>query len=149
MLDLRNVLLTAHILVAMLTIGWLAMHGMVLPRIIRGGPENAGFVRASVSVSEKVGPLSGLVFLLGIWLVLRDGDDAYSFSDGWISASMLLFVVTAVLGGVFTAKAEKSAAAKLAAGQPAPEEARRIALLSGISMLLLVIVVWLMVAKPG
>lgn len=149
MLDLRNVLLTAHILAAMLTIGWLAVHGMFLPRIIRGGPENAGFVRGAAEVAAKVGPLSGLVLVLGIWLVLRDGDDAYSFSDGWVSASMLIFVVTGVLGGVFTAKAEKSAAEKLGAGQPAPDEARKIALLSGISLVLLVAVVWLMVAKPG
>lgn len=146
---MREILLTAHILVAIVTIGWLAMQSMVTPGLIRGGPKNAGAVRASANVAKRLGPLSGLVFLLGLGLVLRDGDDAIDFSDPWLSASMLIFVVTAVLGGAVGGKAEERAAAKLEAGQPAPDEARTLSIVGGINMLLLVVIVWLMVDKPG
>ncbi|HWL38206.1 MAG TPA: DUF2269 family protein [Frankiaceae bacterium] len=149
MLNLRNVLLTAHILAAIVTVGWLALQSMVVPGLIRRGPENAGYVRGSASVARKAGPLSGLVFVLGLWLVLRDGDDALDFSEPWISASMLIFIVTAVLGGAVGGKAEQRAADKLAAGQTALDEARTLSIVGAVDMLLLVVIVWLMVAKPS
>ena len=146
-MTLRNVLLTLHILVAILTIGWLAMQSMLLPRAIRAG--NAGAVRFAHEAGAKLGPLSATVFLLGIWLVLRGGEDGADFNDQWISMSMLLFLVAIVNGSVPIARAEKSAAEKLAAGQPAADEAKRIAMLGGINNLILLVIVWLMVAKPG
>jgi uncharacterized membrane protein len=145
----RNVLLSAHILAAILFIGWLAMQGIVLPAMIRRGPENAAFVRSACTVSAKAGPATSLVLLLGVWLVLRDRHDAYSFGDGWIGASIAIFVATGVIGGVVIGRAEQRAAEKLTAGQPAPEEARTIAIGTAVNLVLLVAVVWLMVAKPG
>ncbi len=146
-MNLRNVLLTLHILVAILTIGWLAMQAMLLPRVIRSG--NAGAVRFAMSASEKVGPLSALVFVLGLWLVLRQKNDYAEFSHQWVSLSMLLFIVAIVNGSVFVARAEKRAVERLEAGQQAPEEAKRIAMLGGINNLILLVIVYLMVAKPG
>jgi hypothetical protein len=146
-MTLRNVLLTAHILVAMLTIGWLMTQAMLVPRAIRNA--NAGAVRFSVGAAEKLGPIAGSVFLLGIWLVLRSGDDGIEFKDGWVGAAMLLFIVAIVNGAVFIGGAEKRAAEKLEAGQPAPEEAKRVSMLAGINMVLLITILYLMVAKPG
>ena len=147
-MTLRNVLLTAHILTAILTIGWLAMQSMITPGMIRRGPASAAYVRASAEAAKKIGPASVLVFLLGIWLVLRDGDDLADFDKAWVSVSMLLFIVAAVIGAVLIGRAEESAAAKLEAGQPALDEARRISMLGGISTLILVTITYLMVAKP-
>lgn len=144
---MRDVLLTAHILVAIVTIGWLAMQAMLLPRAIRAG--NAPVVRFANAAAEKIGPLSGLVFLLGLALVLRQKDDYAEFSHTWISVSMLLFIVAIVLGAVFINRAEKAAIAKLDAGQSAAAEAGRVAMLGGINVTLLVVIVYLMVAKPG
>jgi uncharacterized membrane protein len=146
-LNLRNVLLTLHVFAAILTIGWLAMHSMVVPRAIRGGPANAGYVRFAGNAAKKIGPASGIVFLLGIWLVARS--DAYSFKDAWISVSMLLYIVTAVVGAVFIGRAEQRAADALENGGAADGEAKTIGMLGGISSLLLVVIVFLMVAKPG
>ena len=143
---MRNILLTLHILLAILVIGWLAMQSMVVPGMIRRG--NAGYVRGAATVAKKVGPMSGLVFLVGIALVLRNRT-AFSFGDTWISLSMLFFIVTAVLGAVFIGRAEERAADKLEAGETAVDEARTISILGGISSLLLVTIVYLMVAKPG
>lgn len=147
-MTLRNVLLTAHILAAILTIGWLAMHSMVVPGMIRRGPESAGFVRAGAELGKKVGPASGVVLLLGLWLVFR-ADDGIEIGDPWVGAAILIYVVTAVIGAVPMAKAEERAAGKLAAGQRADEEAKLLSMLGGISSLLLVVIVYLMVAKPG
>lgn len=146
---LRNVLLTAHILVAMMTIGWLALQGLVVPGLIRKGPANAAYVRTSSDIAAKVGPSSALVFALGIWLVLRDGDDPYDFSEPWISASMAIFVVTAVIGAVLIGRTEERAATRLEAGEDAAEEAGKLALWSAVDLVLFVVVLWLMVAKPG
>lgn len=146
-MDLRDVLLTLHILVAILTIGWLEMQSMLLPRAIRAG--NAGAVRFAAGAGEKLGPIAILVFLLGLALVIRGGEDGSDFNDQWVSMSMLLFIVALVNGAVFIGRAEKRAAEKLEAGQQAPEEASRIAMLGGINNLILLVIVFLMVAKPG
>jgi uncharacterized membrane protein len=146
-MNARNVLLTLHVLVAILTIGWLAMQAMLLPRAIRDG--NAPVVRFANAAAEKIGPLAGLVFLLGLALVLRQKDDHAEFSHMWVSASMLMFVVAIVNGSVFINRTEKAAIAKLDEGQSAAAEAGRVAMLGGINVLLLVGIVYLMVAKPG
>lgn len=144
---MRNVLLTLHIFVAIVTIGWLVMQAMLMPRAVREGRLDA--VRFGVGAAEKVGPLAGLVFLIGLALVLRQADDGSDFDDQWVSISMLLFIVAIVIGSVFINRAAKGALAKLEAGQQAGDEAKRIAMLGGINVLLLLAVVWLMVDKPG
>ena len=146
-MDLRDVLLTFHILFAIVVIGWLAMTSMLLPRAIRDG--NAGAVRFAAKAGEKLGPVAVVVFLLGLWLVLRQKNDYAEFDHAWVSISMLLFIVAIVNGAVFIGGQEKRAADKLEAGQPAPEEASRIAMLGGINNLVLLAIVYLMVAKPG
>jgi uncharacterized membrane protein len=148
-MTLRNVLLTLHIFFAIVIIGWLVMQSMVVPGMIRRGPSSAGFVRAAANFEKRIGPTSAIVFLIGIWLVLRDGHDGIEFSDGWVGAAMLLFIATAVIGAVFIGGAEERAAEKLEAGEPANAEAARISMLGGISTLFLLTIVYLMVAKPG
>lgn len=143
----RNVLLTAHILFAIVVIGWLAMQSMLMPGAIRRG--NAGAVRFGASAGEKLGPVAIVVFLLGVALVLRDKDDYAEFEHTWVNLSMTLFIVALVNGAVLIGRAEKSAAEKLEAGQPAPDEAKRVSMLGGINMLLLTVITYLMVAKPG
>ncbi len=146
-MDLRDLLLTLHILVAIVTIGWLAMQSMLLPRAIRAG--NTGAVRYSEAAAKKLGPVAGLVFVLGLALVLRQKDDYAEFEHTWVSISMLLFIVAIVIGSVFIGKAERAALEKLEAGQPADAEAGRVAMLGGINMVLLTVITFLMVAKPG
>lgn len=147
MFNLRNVLLTLHILFALLTIGWLAMHAMLLPRAIRGG--NAAVLRFTESVASKLGPAAIVVFLLGIWLVVRQANDGADFDSTWVGLAMFLFVVALVNGAVFIAKTERAAIAKIEAGQPTTAEAKRAAMLGGINGLIVVVILWLMVAKPG
>jgi uncharacterized membrane protein SirB2 len=144
--NLRSVLLTAHILTAMVTIGWLVTQAMVMPGAMRRG--HAGAVRFGATVAAKLGPAASSVFLLGIWLVLRDGDDGIDFSDKWVGMAMVLFIVAIVNGAAFIGKAEERAAEKLEAGQPATDEAKRVSMLGGLNMVLLTVIIYLMVAKP-
>ncbi|HEU0129793.1 MAG TPA: DUF2269 family protein [Mycobacteriales bacterium] len=145
MFTLHKVLLTLHILTAIVTIGWLSMQAMLMPRAIRSG--NAGAVRLGASMAERIGPIASVVFLLGLWLVGVSTDA--ELKDPWIGAAMLLFIVALVNGAVFIGRTEKRAAERLEAGQAAPEEAKRVAMLGGINALLLLVIVFLMVAKPG
>ena len=144
----RNLLLTAHILTAIVVIGWLAMTAMVTPRLIRGGPGELAAVRWVNRTAGVLGRLAIVVFLLGIALVLRSGEDTLTFKEGWIGASMLLFVVALVNGAVFIERTEKAAIAKLEKGEAATAEAARASMLGGINMLILTVIVYLMVAKP-
>lgn len=144
---MRDVLLTLHILFAIVTIGWLATQAMLMPGAIRR--QNAGAVRFGASAAEKLGPAAIVVFLLGLALVLRQKDDYAEFKHTWVNLSMTLFIAALVNGAVLIGRAEKRAAEKLEAGQPAPEEAARVSMLGGVNMLLLIAIVWLMVDKPG
>jgi uncharacterized membrane protein len=146
-MNARNVLVTLHILFAILTIGWLATQALLMPGAIQRG--EAAFVRVGAKAAEKFGPLAGVVFLLGLALVLRKKGDGADFDKTWVSVAMLLFIVAIVNGAVFIGGAERRAAAKLAAGTPAPEEATRVRLLGSVNVVLLATIVWLMVAKPG
>src|SRR5688572_235223 len=130
----RNILLTLHILFAIVTIGWLATQSMLIPRAIRDG--NRAAVAFGHSAASKLGPAAIVVFLLGIALILRQKDDWAEFDDSWVNISMTLFIIALVNGAVFIAKAEKSAIEKFDAGQQAPDEAKRVAMLGGINMLL-------------
>lgn len=145
-MTLRNVLLTAHILAAIVTIGWLLTTALVAPMAIRRG--DLPVLHHMGAVASKVGPAASLVLLLGIWLVVR-ADDGIEFSDGWVGAAILLFIIAIVNGSVFIAGAEKAAGAKIAAGQPANAEASRVALLGAINAVIVIVLVYLMVAKPG
>lgn len=147
MTPLRNILLTLHILVAIVTVGWLTTQAMLIPRAAREG--NAGALRFSTSAARKLGPLSGLVFALGLWLVLRQADDYAEFEHTWVNASMSLFIVATVIGAVVMGRAERSALAKIEAGQSAAAEAKRLSMLGGVNMLILAVITYLMVAKPG
>jgi uncharacterized membrane protein len=147
MVNSRNILLTLHILFAMFTLGWLVMQAMFTPRAIREG--NTPVVKFSHRVSSILGPTAIVVLLLGIALVLRSKSDNIDFSDRWVGLAILLFVIAMVNGAVFIRRAEQAAVAKLESGQPAPGEASRVSMLAGINALLVLVILFLMVAKPG
>lgn len=87
-------------------------------------------------------PALVLAGLLGVGLVLQSGD-AYSLADAWISAAFLVwFVMIGILVGLLV-PAEK----RLATGDPGA--ARLVGAFGGALHLLLVVMLVLMVWKPG
>ena len=146
MWNLRNVLLTLHILVAIVTIGWLMLDAMVLPRAIRAG--QAEVVKFAGGIAQKVGPIAGLVLVFGVWLVLRDAHDGIDFSSKWVGMAIALFILAMVNGSVLIGGTARRAVGKLMAGQNADDDARRISMLAGINAVFLTAIVYLMVARP-
>jgi uncharacterized membrane protein len=99
------------------------------------------------------GIMATLVF--GLWLVHNAG---YGYLDGWVIASLVLWVVGSAIGGVGGKRdehARRTAERLVAAGDaPSPElhtvvrDPRTLALLWGSGLVFLVVLV-LMIWKPG
>jgi hypothetical protein len=96
--------------------------------------------------------------LLGIWLAIDA--EAYQVWDGWIIAAIVLWVISAGTGqrgGVTYAEAQKLAERLAAEGrgdEPSAElrtmlQDRRAALLNVVSSLAILVILYLMIYKPG
>jgi uncharacterized membrane protein len=125
-----KILLVLHILAAVAAFGPL----FVMTSFQRADPQAAGRLYLRVSLPALV-----LVWVFGMGLV-GASDDAFSMGDGWVSASLLVWLVLLVVGAVvirpaLTARTAQ-ARSRLAAGL-------------GVSHLLTVVVIYLMVFKPG
>jgi uncharacterized membrane protein len=143
---LRNILLFLHIAAAILILGSLTFIDMMSPGLVRGGRENLTALRKFHQLGKVFGPSAGIIFLIGIALVIRG---KFEWGDAWISVSMLLFIVAAAIGGGPHAKTMATAIGKLEDGHPVDAEAGRLSILGGINILILLTIVFLMVDKPG
>jgi uncharacterized membrane protein len=143
---MRDFLLFLHIASAILIIGGLAFLSMIVPGLLRGGAENLPALRRLDQLGKVFGPSSIIVFLLGLWLAIR-GD--FDMGAVWLSASMLIFIVTAVLGGAVGGRLLGKAIGQLESGQSPDSEVSRLSMVGGINIVLLLAIVWLMVDKPG
>ncbi len=143
---MRNVLLFLHIAAAMLILGSLLFMDMLTPGLVRGGRDNLPMLRKFHQLGRVFGPSASIIFLIGIALVI---DGEFQWGDAWLGASMALFIAAAVIGGGPHAKTLESAISKLDDGHPVDAEAGRLSMLGGVNMLILLVIVWLMVAKPG
>jgi uncharacterized membrane protein len=83
--------LVIHVVLAIFLIGPLVAAGNQVARELRGG--SAGTVRLLARTVTVYGWASLLVGIVGFGLVR----DRFSFSDGWLLASIVLFVVASVL----------------------------------------------------
>jgi uncharacterized membrane protein len=83
--------LVVHVVLAIFLIGPLVAAANQVPRQLRGG--SAGTVRLLTRTVTSYGWASLLVGIVGFGLVRDD----FSFSDGWLIASIVLFVVASVL----------------------------------------------------
>jgi uncharacterized membrane protein len=89
-----------------------------------------------------------IALITGVWIVLRV--EGIEFSQAWISIGFLGIAVGAVLGMGFFGPQGRALIAEMKEGSPAAAvRAKRIALVSQIDLLVLLVVVWAMVFKPG
>jgi hypothetical protein len=165
--DLYRVLVVAHLLCVIGGFGTLAYNGLFLSLARRRGP--AGM--AALDINRQVSGLAELLvygaFLFGIGAVATSRS-RWTFSQGWVSAAFALFIVdVGVLHGVikrsqreYFALAEQLATSPGDGGATAlatrsTEAARlsaiekRISLGWGLFNLIVVVVVVLMVFRPG
>ena len=146
MFNARNVILWLHIIAGFLTMGPLILFDVVMPDAIR--KRKTGLVRGIADLAKPLGPMTMLIAVLGIVLVLRNGDDPYDFSTGWIIAALVIYASMVANGMGILSKTVESAAVKLEAGEDASAEASRLQLFGAINILLFLTILWLMVAKP-
>jgi len=161
-----KLLLVLHILAAIIGFGSVFLAGVFASKAqARGGREGLAVTEVLVDVAEHWSEwFIYAVPLLGIGLILVS-DDAWKFSQTWISMSFLLYIIALGLShGVHfpNLKRMNALGAELVAGGPAPAgggpppqvaelEARgkRAGAVGAALNLLMVAILFLMIWKPG
>jgi uncharacterized membrane protein len=162
--SLFKFLLLLHIACAVLGFGGLAFNGYYLVRARRlGGTQAARVLEANADVSRIAEILVYAVFVLGLLLVATS-KSAYKFSKGWLSAAMVLYLIDlGVLHGFirrsqrrFTELSQQvnGSVTLTETGRPAEvseltQLEQRISLGWAVFDVVFLIVIYLMVFKPG
>ncbi len=153
-MELHDWLKFFHILGAFVWVGAVILTNAMMARASRA-PDRAAVLRLSRELEwvgpRLIGPSALVVIGLGIWLV--PVEEALSFSQLWIWLSLVLVGVTMVQNAIYSAP-EGKRIARLAEqrGAEDPEVRRRLSRqlwLGRLDLLILVVVLWLMVFKPG
>ena len=153
---------TLHILASIIGFGTVflnGLYGMAMKR--KRGPEAAFMAETVYSVSEVASYFIYAVFLLGFALVGMG--DSWELDQTWLWLSIVLYLVAlGVSHGMLRPNVKRMNAlmGELAtmgphAGGPPPqaleleERGKRQGMISGFLNVMLVVITWLMVAKPG
>jgi len=153
MMTLHNWLMFLHILGAIVWVGAVILMTAMTERANRA-PDRAGVLRLSREL-EWVGPWligtsSAVVIGAGIWLVFVE--EGMAFSQVWIWLALALVAVSSVQG-IYSGPEGKRVL--LMADERGPEDREvlrrlnRLLWLARLDVLILVVVLWLMVFKPG
>jgi uncharacterized membrane protein len=153
MFDLYTVLKFLHIVFAMFWVGSAILLAVLAVRAQKASEPDAllRFTKDAGFVGEKVlAPVSGVLFLLGVLLVLKGYPD---FSDTWVLLAIVGWAVTVAIGvAVLTPQGKKLEA--LLAEKPSsdPEvtaQVKKLLLVSRLDIVVLLLIVADMVFKPG
>lgn len=146
-------LVLVHVVMAVVWVGGGAILNLQAIRIQRGGePERlAGFGREVEWIGTRIFmPASLLLLGSGIWAAL---DADWDFGAAWISIGFAGYALSFLAGITFLGP-ESGRIAKLAAAEGASSAAvqarlGRLLALTRIELLILLVVIWAMVTKPG
>jgi uncharacterized membrane protein len=161
-----NVVLLLHILTAIVGFGAVflnALYGRAAER--RRGAEGLAIAEANYDVSHMATYFIYAVPVFGILLVLMS-DEYYKFSEGWITVSFVLYIIGIGLShGVLRPNVKKMHGLMrelVAMGPPAAgsatkptqvdeieRRARTVGIVGAVLNLLLIVLLYLMVWKPG
>jgi hypothetical protein len=147
--DFYNVVLFVHIVAFLVAFAPAVMNPLLANYLKREGDERAmqswagftAFFTSRIALSAL-----GVLLLTGIWMIIISdvgGESLYEFSQTWIS---LAFLVWFAIGGVVSAMILKGEKA-MAAGDMSGE--RLVARGGQIATLLLAVMLYLMIFKPG
>lgn len=148
---LYDVLLFVHIVAASVWVGGGIMLSFISSRIQRTGDPSfrARFAKAAGVVGPVTGISAALVLAGGIWMVVES--DVIEFSQTWVWLGLALFGLSVVVGASYFGPASARIERALEGGEV--EEADRLArqfnLVSYLDLLVLLVIVGLMVFKPG
>lgn len=153
-MTLAEVLTFIHVVAVIVWIGGSFIIGLLIERSERSRDEAGvkNLLRESDFIGKAVFNPAGVITLAaGIWLVIEL--DGVEFSEAWISIGFAGIALGAVLGMAFYPKAIAGALAAIEEdgllGNAALARLRRLRLVSSIGWVLLIVVVWAMIFKPG
>ena len=155
--DLYQFVKVVHILAAIIGFGGMFIAGFYGAEAQkRPGPEGLAIAETTLKVTGMAPTMAVYsVPVLGILLILIS-DDLFKFSDPWVSLSFLLYIVLVALAVTVQVPAIRKIVALQAgggSGSGSGDEMRRlgktVATTSGIVNVLWVVILFLMVFKPG
>jgi uncharacterized membrane protein len=150
-MTLYEALLFFHILAVAVWVGGSIMLGFISARVEGTGDTEyrARFAKSAGVVGPIIGVSAALVLASGVWMVLDS--DAIELSQTWVWLGLALFGVSLVVGAAYFGPASNRIVAALEGGQTeeADRRARQFNLVSRLDTLLLVVILGVMVFKPG
>ncbi len=150
-MTLYETLLFVHIVAVAVWVGGSIMLGFISSRVERTGDAQyrARFATSAGVVGPIIGVSAALVLASGIWMVVES--EAIELSQTWVWLGLALFGVSLVVGATYFARASDRIVKALEAGQveEADRRSRTFNTVSRLDTLLLVVILGLMVFKPG
>jgi len=139
----RNIILVAHIVVAILFLGPVTVATSLFPRYARMG--DWPVARALHRISRCYGMLTLLVPAFGLILATQIG----YLGELWITLSLGLFILAFVLLVGVIVPDQRRALASEGAGEFAPSRMGRLSAGAGMFGTIWIVILYLMVAKPS
>jgi len=146
-----DVVLTVHILAVVVAFGVMFAYPVMDAQVRRAGPADvAALHRLQVALGRRViVPAMTVVLLAGLYLTF----DRWSFDEPWIGATFVILFVLFGLGGAVFAPTDLRLAELAERGETESaeyaREARKARLTGMLSLALVSVAIFLMVAKPG
>jgi uncharacterized membrane protein len=148
-----DVVLTVHILAVVIAFGVVFAYPVIDAQVRRASPGDlAALHRLHVVIARRVvTPAMTVVLVAGLYLATRD---PWSLGDAWIRATFAILLVLFGLTGAVLVPTDQRLAelAERDGGAPSADyerEARKASLFGAMALLLVVVAIFLMVAKPG
>ncbi len=139
-----------HVFAAVVWLGGGITQTLLMRRALKADPvHRLGLAHDMSFVGSRVfGPASVAAALFGIWMVLKE--PAFAFGDTWIIIGLAGFILSGAIGGAFFSPKGKLLVSQLEAGSDAATGTLRIiGRVAVVDQLILLVVLWAMIAKPG
>ena len=138
-----------HVFSAIIWMGGSIIGIVIMLRVRKADPAHRlGFYRDMAFIGERVvGPASLLVLIFGLWMVFER--PAFAFGDTWVLIGLIGIAISGAVGGAYLGPKVKTIAEKLEKGENADSLIATITRVVLIDLVLLLVVVWAMIAKPG
>ena len=148
-MTLFETLKLVHILAAIVWVGGSLLATVYALRARKGDQgHRIGLARDLHFLGNKVfAPASGVALIFGIWMVIER--PTFAFGDTWIIIGLIGLAISGTIGGAFFGPKTKALVARLEGGDAADSLMATITRVALFDDLLLLIVVWAMVVKPG
>ncbi|OAA24239.1 putative integral membrane protein (DUF2269) [Frankia sp. EI5c] len=145
-----GLVLTLHVLSAVLLVGPLCVTTAAAPRLVLAGPAGLPRLRAAARSTRYYPPATVLVALFGL-VILREGSfgSVRRISDPWLTASITLWLVAVAVSLAVVSPRLRRAIEEIEGGGDAHRHLPLITIGAATAVTCWVLVIVLMVVKPG